>query len=83
MVSYGICGLFPCRRGGFILHEISDFSLLRNVLTIAETHPSFYQSGLEAFSPLVKWLGDESDHSHSPSVVFKNEWSYTTLLHMP
>jgi hypothetical protein len=75
--------LFPCRERGFILNEISDFSLLQNVLTITETHPAFCQKGLEAFSSLMKRLGDEDDHSHPPSVVVMNEWSYTTLPHLP
>lgn len=67
--------LFPKRGTGLISCQISDLSLLQNVQTICEAHQASCQSVLEAFSPLVKQLGDKPDHSPLSGVVVKNEWS--------
>jgi hypothetical protein len=55
-----------------------DLSLLQNVQTCSGAHPSLLQWIMRMLSVTVMQPQNEADHSHSSSVEFKNEWSYTS-----
>jgi hypothetical protein len=68
------------RNQGFIHSGSKRFSLLHGVhATLGPTHYSI-QWVLIAFTPGVKWLGYEFNHSPTSTAEVKNAWSYTSTL---
>jgi hypothetical protein len=58
-------------------------SLLQNLQTCSGFHPASYLIDAGGYFPEIKWLGREVIQLTSLSVEIKNEWSYTSILHMP
>jgi hypothetical protein len=56
-----------------------NVSLLQNVQTGSEAHPTSHPIGTGVLFPAVERRPERYvDHSHPPSAKVKNEWSYTS-----
>ena len=55
-----------------------DFFLLQNIQTSSGAHPAPCSIQCRGHFPGIKRPGHELDHSPSPSVQVKHEWSYTS-----
>lgn len=68
--------------GRFMAQEI-NFSPFQNVQVALEVHPPYCLVGRGIFSSLgVKQLGHEADCLPVSSVQGKNDWNYTSALHV-
>ena len=67
--------IYAGRSGVQILARARELSLLQNIQISSSTHSASNSS----FSLAVNWPGlTQSDHSHSSTTTFKNQWSYTS-----
>jgi hypothetical protein len=48
---------------GLIPGRVIAFSLFHHVQTCAGSYPASYPMGTGSLSPVLKWLGDEADHT--------------------
>jgi hypothetical protein len=72
--SYGLDG----REIGVRVPVRTRFSPFYTLQTGSGVHPASYTMGTAVFSPGVKQLGREADHSSPTSDEVKNTWMYTS-----